>query len=73
MRNLQAEEKSVQRLIAAVGLLMLFGIVSLAIGTEMLVLSFWATSPVAFWILQGIWFMCIAFILGIIVNVSQRK
>jgi hypothetical protein len=73
MRNLQAEEKSVQRLIAAVGLLMLFGIVSLAIGTEMLVLSFWATSPVTFWILQGIWFMCVAFVLGIIVNVSQRK
>lgn len=73
MRNLQAEEKSVQRLIAAVGLLMLFGIVSLAIGTEMLVLSFWATSPVTFWILQGIWFICVAFVLGIIVNVSQRK
>jgi len=73
MRNLQAEAKSIQRLIAVVGLMVLFGLVSLAVGTEMLVLSFWENYPVLFWIFQGIWFIAIALVLGIIVNLSQRK
>lgn len=73
MRNLQAEEKSTKRLFAVTGLMFLFGLVALAIGTEMMVLEFWSTDPILFWIWQGVWFLVTSFILGAIVNLSQRK
>jgi hypothetical protein len=73
MRNLQAEEKSTKRLFAVTGLMFLFGLVALAIGTEMMVLEYWSTDPILFWIWQGVWFLVTSFILGAIVNLSQRK
>lgn len=73
MRDLQSEAKSTQRLFAFGGLLFLFGLISLAIGTEMLVLENWSTNPTAFWIWQGIWFIVVSFVLGIIINLSKRK
>jgi succinate dehydrogenase hydrophobic anchor subunit len=73
MRNLEAEAKSTQRLFAFSGLMFLFGLVALAIGTEMIVLDYWSTDPTSFWIWQGIWFIVVSFVLGIIVNLSQRK
>jgi len=54
-------------------LMFLFGLVALAIGTEMMVLEYWTTDPTHFWIWQGVWFVAVSFILGIIVNLSQRK
>jgi hypothetical protein len=73
MRNLQAEEKSTKRLFAFTGLMFLFGLVALAIGTEMMVLEFWNTDPTSFWIWQGVWAIVCAFVLGAIINLSQRK
>lgn len=73
MRNLEAEEKSTKRLFAFTGLMFLFGLVALAIGTEMMVLEFWDTDPTSFWIWQGVWFLSTSFILGAIINLSQRK
>jgi hypothetical protein len=73
MRDLQSEAKSTQRLFALGGLMFLLGLISLAIGTEMLVLEYWSADPTAFWIWQGIWFIVVSFVLGIIVNLSQRK
>ena len=73
MRNLQAEEKSTKRLFAVTGLMFLFGLIALAIGTEMMVLEYWSTDPILFWIWQGVWFLVTSFILGAIVNLSQRK
>jgi hypothetical protein len=73
MRDLQSEAKSTQRLFALGGLMFLLGLISLAIGTEMLVLEYWTTDPTAFWIWQGLWFIVVSFVLGIIVNLSQRK
>lgn len=73
MRNTQAEEKSTKRLFAVTGLMFLFGLVALAIGTEMMVLEFWDSDPTSFWIWQGVWFLVTSFVLGAIVNLSQRK
>jgi len=73
MRDLQAEEKSTRRLFAFSGLMFLLGLVALAIGTEMMVLEYWSTDPTNFWIWQGAWFIAVAFVLGLIVNISQRK
>lgn len=73
MRNLEAEQKSTKRLFAATGLMFLLGLVALAIGTEMMVLEYWSTDPTSFWIWQGVWFLSTSFILGAIVNLSQRK
>jgi len=73
MRNLQAEQKSTRTLFAFTGLMFLFGLVALAIGTEMMVLEYWSTDPILFWIWQGVWFLVTSFILGAIVNLSQRK
>lgn len=72
MRNLQAEQKSTKRLFAVTGLMFLFGIVALAIGTEMMVLEFWETDPTSFWIWQGVWAIVSAFVLGILVNLGNR-
>jgi hypothetical protein len=74
MRNTQAEVKSTQRLLGTIGLMFLLGLGSLAIGAEMLVLSFWESNPILFWIFQGIWFICAAFALGILSYIgNQRK
>jgi hypothetical protein len=73
MRDLQAEEKSTQRLFAFSGLLFLAGLAALAIGTEMMVLEYLSTNPTSYWIWQGIWCIAVALVLGIFVNLSQRK
>jgi hypothetical protein len=72
MRNVEAEQKSVKRLFAFTGLMFLFGIVALAIGTEMMVLEYWNSDPTSFWIWQGVWAIGSAFVLGTIVNLSNR-
>jgi hypothetical protein len=73
MRNLEAEAKSTQRLFAFTGLMFLFGLVALAIGTEMIVLDYWDTDPTGFWIWQGIWFIVVSFVLGMLAQVGRRK
>jgi hypothetical protein len=73
MRDLQAEEKSTKRLSAFSGLMFLLGLGALAIGTEMMVLEYWSTDTTGFWIWQGTWCIAVAFVLGLIVNLAQRK
>lgn len=73
MRNLEAEERSTKRLFAFTGLMFLFGLVALAIGTEMIVLEYWGEDPTSFWIWQGIWFIVVSFVLGMLAQVGRRK
>jgi hypothetical protein len=73
MRDLKAEETSTRRLFAVTGFMFLFGLIAVAIGTEMLVLEYWYIDPTNFWIWQGVWLIAVAFVLGLIVNLSQKK
>ena len=73
MRNLEAEERSTQRLFAFTGLMFLFGLIALAIGTEMIVLEYWASDTTSFWIWQGVWFIVVAFVLGMLAQLGRRR
>lgn len=55
MRNLEAEKRLVNRLFMFAGFGFLAGLTALAVGTEMLVLTYWDTDPINFWIWQGVW------------------
>ena len=55
MRNTQLEEKYINKVFQVAGAGFLLGLLSLAIGSEMLILSFWDTEPIKFWIWQGVW------------------
>lgn len=73
MRDIRSEQQSVNKWHAAIGLTLLLGLALIAVGTEMHILSLWITDPIGFWIWQGVWFVSIAFVLGVIVNLAQRK
>jgi hypothetical protein len=73
MRDLKAEEKSTRRLFAVTGFMFLFGLIAVAIGTEMMVLEYWATDPTSFWIWQGVWLIAVAFVLGMLAQVRRRE
>lgn len=55
MRNIEAEKRFVNKMFIAAGLGFILGWIALSIGTEMLVLTYWATDLVDFWIWQGVW------------------
>lgn len=71
MRDLQSEQKVTNGWLVTIGMLFIMGLVAIAIGTEMMILDL--VSFVEFWIWQGVWFIAVAFVLGIIFNLSQRK
>lgn len=64
MRNLEAEQRMVLRLFRIGGAVFLLGLIALAVGTEMLVLSFLPNDPIKFWIWQGVWAICQAFVIA---------
>ena len=73
MRNLEAEARSTKRVFAFTGLMFLFGLIALAIGTEMIVLEYWMVDQTSFWIWQGVWFIVVSFVLGMLAQVGRRK
>lgn len=64
MRNLEAEQRVLQKIFMMAGLIFLLGLIALAIGAELLVLSFWPDSPSEFWMWQGLW----AIVQGIVIS-----
>jgi len=64
MRNLEAERKIIERVFMLAGATLVAGLVALAIGTEMLVLSYYNIDPIMFWIWQGTWAVVVSFIIS---------
>jgi hypothetical protein len=71
MRDLKTEQKVTNGWLITIGLLFIAGLVSIAVGTEIMILEL--VSFVEFWIWQGVWFIVVAFVLGIIFNLSKRN
>lgn len=72
MRNTELEKKYLDRAFAFAGAGFLFGLLALAIGTEMLVLSFWESDPVKFWIWQGVWAIVYSFIISMLARIAKN-
>lgn len=70
MRNTSAEQKLYERLLAIAGGAFLFGLIALAVGAEMLIISMW-DEPVKFWIWQGVWLIVQGFVLATVVKIAQ--
>lgn len=72
MRNLEAEKRLVNRLFVIAGVGFLVGLTALAIGTEMLVLTYWDTDPINFWIWQGVWIIFQAMIISLLATAFKK-
>lgn len=70
MRNIGAEQKMYERLLALAGGIFLLGLIALAVGAEMLIISMWG-EPVKFWCWQGVWLIVQGFVLATVVNLSK--
>lgn len=70
MRNIGAEQKMYERLLAVAGGAFLLGLIALAVGAEMLIISMW-DEPVKFWIWQGVWLIVQGFVLATVVKLAQ--
>jgi hypothetical protein len=65
MRNIEAEKNFINKVFMIAGALFILGLLALAVGTEILILSFW-DEQAKFWIWQGVWALCQGFILATI-------
>lgn len=70
MRNLEAEAKLVQKIFMLAGAIFLLGLVALAVGAEILILSFW-DEPAKFWIWQGVWCIVQGFVLATVGRITR--
>jgi len=73
MRNLGAEQRFADRLFMFGGALFLFGLIALAIGTEMLVLSYFSVDPTMFWIWQGAWAVVTALVISMVGKIIKSN
>lgn len=73
MRNLAAEENFLQRIFMIAGLAFVLGLIGIAIGTELLILDLWITSPSEFWIWQGVWAMVVGLIISGLATTVKRQ
>jgi fatty acid desaturase len=69
MRNLTAEKKFTDRLLALAGLMVLIGLVALLIGTQMWIVE--NTIGPMFWVLEGIWAVIAGIIFATLAQISQ--
>jgi len=73
MRNLGAEQRVADRLFVVGGALFLLGLAALAIGTEMLVLSYFSIDPTMFWIWQGTWAVVTAVVVSMVAKMIKSN
>lgn len=64
MRNLTAERRIIDTVFLIAGIVFIAGLVAMAIGTEIVVLSLWDSSPAWFWVWQGVWLIVNAIIVS---------
>ena len=72
MRNTEAEERFIRRLFQFAGAGFLLGVIAIAIGTELLVLSLFAEKPAEFWCWQGLWVMIVSFIIAKLAELLKK-
>lgn len=73
MRNTELEKKLLDRAFMMAGAGVVFGLLALGIGTEMLVLSYWDSDPVKFWIYQGLWAIGFSFVLSTLARLAKNS
>jgi hypothetical protein len=71
MRNLAAEEKYINKLLAIAGAGFLLGLIALAVGAEILIISMW-DEPVKFWCWQGVWLIVQSMVLATVVKLARQ-
>jgi hypothetical protein len=72
MRNTELEQKFLNRAFMMAGAGIVFGLLALAIGTEMLVLSYWSIDPIKFWIWQGVWAIVFSFVISVLARIAKN-
>jgi hypothetical protein len=70
MRDTSAEQKLFNRLLAVAGGAFLLGLIALAVGAEILIISMW-DEPVKFWCWQGVWLIVQGFVLATVAKLAQ--
>jgi len=73
MRNLGAEYQFAERLFIVAGAVFLLGLIALAVGTELWVLSYFLVDPVMFWIWQGIWAVITAMVISAVAKTIKSN
>jgi hypothetical protein len=73
MRNIGAEQRFADRLFIVGGALFLLGLMALAIGTELLVLSYFSVDPTMFWIWQGTWAVVTAVVVSMVAKMIKSN
>jgi len=73
MRNIAAEEKTLEGIFRIAGLLFLIGLLSFAVGTEIYILSFWNTDIYKFCIWQGVWAIFHSVIISAIGSLIKKQ
>jgi hypothetical protein len=71
MRNVGAELRLIERTFMLGGALFLLGLIALAIGTEIMILEFWSTDPVKFWVWQGAWAIAQSLVLSSLAQIAK--
>jgi len=55
MRDVAGENKVVNRFNTLSGIFLIFGLVTVAVGTQLLIFGLWTDNIATFWLLQGVW------------------
>lgn len=71
MRNLTAERKIVERMLALGGLLFVLGLLALLVGAQMWILE--TLSGSKFWVVEGLWAMAAGVIIATVARITTTS